>query len=118
MAIVKTAMSEEDYAALVKMRVDAGMPSISALFLDRCGLLNGDAEAREIVRQAFARAKKKPSGSEFRLRDLFNGAVWEQFSKGARTRAGKLFHAKVGRAVDGIRVGRKSGAGHQFYVVA
>jgi hypothetical protein len=118
MPIVKTKLDDTTYQDAVRMRIAAGLPSVSALFLERCGLLTDETEAREIVKQASARAKKKPKGAEFRLRDLFKPDVWNQFSKGARLRAGKLFHSKVARAVDGIRMGKTSGAGHQFYEVA
>jgi len=118
MPIVKTKLDEKSYQRLVHMRVAEGLPSVSALFLEKCGLLTDETEAREIVDQALSRAKRKPSDSEFRLRDLFKSSVWNEFSKGARLRAGKLFHSKIALAVDGIRVGRKSGAGHQFYEVA
>jgi hypothetical protein len=118
MPIVKTKHDEKTYKLLVRMRVAEGLPSVSALFLDKCDQLTDEKEAREIVKQALSRGKRRPRGSEFRLRDLFKSDVWSEFSKGARLRAGKIFQSKIALAVDGIRVGKKSGAGHQFYEVA
>jgi len=118
MPIIKTRVDGASYAKLLKLRRAAGLPSISALFLDRCDLLNDEKEAREIVRQALNRAKRRPPGEEFRLRDLFSEPLWQKFPKGARLRAGRMFHEKIGAAVDGIRIGRKSSSGHQFYKVA
>jgi hypothetical protein len=36
------------------MRVAEGLPSVSALFLEKCGLLTDETEAREIVKQALS----------------------------------------------------------------
>jgi hypothetical protein len=118
MPVVKTRLDDTSYQKLVRMRKEAGLPSVSALFLQKCGLLTDEREAREIVRRALTRAKRKPSGAEFSLRDLFPKANWEDFSKGARLRAGKMFISEIGLAVHGIRAGRKSSANLQYYVVA
>jgi hypothetical protein len=115
MPTIKTHVDESTYQKLVKMRRAAGLPSVSALFLDKCEVLTDAKEAGEIVRQALRRAKKKNGGSQFRLRDLFKN--WQQFSKGARLRAGRLFFEKVSAAVDGIRPVRKSPSGQQIYAV-
>ena len=64
------------------------------------------------------RAKAKPSGQSFRLRDLFPLAKWKEFSTGARLRAGRAFHARVVAAGDAfeIDIGPKSPSNHQTYV--
>lgn len=115
MTTIKTSVDDATYAKLVAMRKTAGLPSVSALFLSKCRVLTDQAEATEIVSRAFTRAKKRVGRPDFRLRDLFPTAEWEKFSKGARLRAGKVFHEKVGAAVDGIRATRKSSTNHQFY---
>jgi hypothetical protein len=118
MPLVKVRVDDKTYSRLVKMRIKAGLPSVPALLLDRCGLLTDDKEAQEIVRQAKRRALQKPSGTRFLVRDLFKDHVWNQFSKGARIKAGKRFHQDAARAVDGIRIDKKSGSGHQYYEIA
>jgi hypothetical protein len=118
MPTVKTIIDDEMYARLVAKRKAANLPSVSALFLEKCGELSDDIEAREIVKIALAAAKKKQKGTRFRLRDLFPKDRWEGFTKGARLRAGRLFHEKVATAMLGIRIDIKSGANHQFYVIA
>jgi hypothetical protein len=118
MPTIKTKVDVATYARLVAKRKAAGLPSVSALFLEKCGELTERVEATEIVRRALPAAKRKDSGSTFRLRDLFPPPQWEKFSKGARLRAGKMFHEEIGSAVHGIRVGQKSSANHQFYVAA
>ncbi|WP_454748925.1 single-stranded DNA-binding protein [Ciceribacter selenitireducens] len=118
MKTVKTMMDEETYAHLVAERKKAGVPSVSALFLLRCGVLTDAKEASEIVRKAIRAAKSKKVGYEFRLRDLFSTAGWNAFSKGARLRAGKMFHEEVAAAIHGLRASRKSSSNHQYYIVA
>jgi hypothetical protein len=118
MPTIKTLIDDDIYAQLVRERKKAGVPSISALFLKKCGVLTEANEAGEIVRRAFRRAKTKGRGFEFRLRDAFTPRDWENFSKGARLRAGRLFQEQIGTAVHGIRASRKSSSGHQFYIVA
>jgi Domain of unknown function (DUF1413) len=85
------------------MRKAAGLPNVSALFLHKCDLLTDDGEAAEIVRTALQRAKRQSGDDDYRLRDLFSKKTWEQFSKGARLRAGRMFHQKIAAALDGIR---------------
>ena len=118
MRIIKTRLDDAGFAKLSKMRKTAGLPSISALFLEKCGLLSDEKEAQEIVRLALIRAKKKPRGTEFRLRDLFVKSLWEEFSKGARLRSGKMFYDRVSAAVHGIRDCGKSPSNHQLYIRA
>jgi hypothetical protein len=118
MPTIKTRIDDEIYSVLVEQRKRAGLPSISALFLEKCGVLTDEKEAGEIVRLALHRAKAKASGFEFRLRDLFPRRDWEQFSKGARLRAGRLFFEQISAAVHGIRALRKSPSNQQVYVVA
>ncbi|MGO7266108.1 DUF1413 domain-containing protein [Rhizobium johnstonii] len=118
MKTVKTIMDDQTYAYLVKERKKAGVPSVSALFLLKCDVLTDAKEAGEIVRRALRIAKGKPVGYEFRLRDLFTSESWNAFSKGARLRAGKMFHEEIAAAVDGLRVSRKSSSNHQYYLVA
>jgi hypothetical protein len=118
MPTVKTKLDEASYARLVTLRRREGLPSVSALFLYKCGVLTDQMEAGEIVRRALRMAKQKPSGTRFRLRDLFVTRDWEAFSKGARLRAGKMFYDEIGSAVHGVRAERKSSANHQLYVTA
>ena len=118
MPMVKTQTDTSTYALLVKMRKAEGLPSVSALFLKKCGVLADKDEANEIVQRGLKLAKRRTRGKEFRLRDLFDATEWERFSKGARLRAGRLFYEKVCAAVDGIRATRKSGSNQQMYVVA
>jgi hypothetical protein len=115
MPTIKTRVDDATYATLVAKRRAAGLPSVSALFLRRCGELTDQVEASEIARRALRLAKQKATGTEFRLRDLFPPQQWENFSKGARLRAGKMFFEKVGAAVDGVRAKRRSSTNHQFY---
>src|SRR4051812_11686984 len=103
MPTIKTRIDDETYAVLVQKRKSAGLPSISALFLQKCDVLTDDKQAGEIVRRSLRHAKRRDSGFEFRLRDLFDREEWEQFSKGARLRAGRLFYEQISASVDGIR---------------
>lgn len=116
MPTIRTSVDQPTYDRLVVARKASGMPSISALFLQQCGLLDDSIEAAEIVRRAKKLAAKQPSKARFRLRDLFKSEVWETFSKGARLRAGRLFFDEMSAARDGIRPEKKSPSGHQFYV--
>jgi hypothetical protein len=118
MPTIKTKVDAKTYRHLVKMRKAAGLPSVSALFLDKCELLTDDGAAAEIVRIALDRAKEKSADDQYRLRDLFSKKSWEQFSKGARLRAGRMFQQKVAAAIDGIRATRKNATNHQFYRTA
>jgi Domain of unknown function (DUF1413) len=118
MRTIKTQVDDATYATLVTKRKAAGLPSVSALFLRECGVLTDHVEASAIARRALTRAKKKPGGIEYRLGDLFPPQEWQKFSKGARLRAGKMFHAEVGAAVHGIRATRKSSSNHQYYMTA
>jgi hypothetical protein len=118
MPVIKTRLDVETYAKLVLQRKAAGLPSVSALFLQKCGVLTDGKQAGEIVRRSLRNAKGKDSGFEFRLRDLFPKKDWERFSKGARLRAGRLFYEQVSTAVHGIRAVRKSPSNQQIYVVA
>ncbi|ANL87115.1 DUF1413 domain-containing protein [Rhizobium phaseoli] len=118
MKTIKTVVDDETYARLVKERKKAGVPSVSAYFLLKADVLTDQEEAGEIVRKALSAVKKKDVGFEFRLRDLFPSSSWDGFSKGARVRAGKMFHEKVAAATLGLRASRKSSSNHQFYKVA
>jgi Domain of unknown function (DUF1413) len=118
MPTVKTRVDAKTYRSLVKMRKAAGLPNVSALFLHKCDLLTDDGEAAEIVRTALQRAKRKSDDDDYRLRDLFSKKTWEQFSKGARLRAGRMFQQKIAAALDGIRATRKNATNHQFYQTA
>ncbi|SDA25337.1 DUF1413 domain-containing protein [Sphingomonas sp. NFR15] len=116
MKMIKTIVDEQTYASLASKRKAEGLPSISALFLKKCGVLDDEREAGEIKRRALRLALKKPAGVPFRLQELFPPARWDAFSKGARLRAGKMFKAEVDAAVDGIRAIHKSSSNHQYYV--
>ena len=116
MPTVRTTLDQATYKKLVAMRKKHGVPSVSALFLMKTVGLSDEMEADEIVRRAMISAKARKKGDVFRLRDLFKEDQWERFSKGARLRAGRSFNAKVGVAVDGIRIGKKSSSNHQLYI--
>jgi hypothetical protein len=118
MPTIRTSVDNDTYAKLVKARKAAGLPSVSALFLQKCNVLDDSMEAAEIVRRAKKLAIEKPNKARFRLRDLFKSAAWERFSKGARLRAGRLFYDEMSAARDGIRPDQKSASGHQFYIKA
>lgn len=116
MPTIRTIVDDETYASLSLKRRQAGLPSISALFLSRVDELTDEHEAGEIVRRAIRLASHKQPGVEFRLQDLFPPTRWERFSKGARLRSGRMFKAEVDAARRGIRAVRKSSSNHQFYV--
>jgi Domain of unknown function (DUF1413) len=118
MPVVRTPVDPATYAKLVAARKAAGLPSVSALFLQKCNVLDDRLEAGEIVRRAKTAMNKIADNERFRLRDLFKASVWDQFSKGARLRAGRLFYHEMAAAKDGIRPERKSASGHQFYIKA
>ena len=118
MKTIKTAVDDAVYARLAKARRAAGLPSISALFLKNSGVLSDDDEAREIVKVALRRAAKQPQGYKFRLRDLFQDSLWEDFAKGARLRAGRQFFERVSEATTGIRSLPKTSSNHQRYEIA
>ena len=113
MKTVKTPMSDETYATLVDMRKAEGVPSIAALFLKKCGLLDDDQEADEIVTKAGRKAQKLESGTVFTLKSLFPPEQWEMFSKGARLRAGKRFYDHI--LAKGFRDAKKTSSNHQLY---
>lgn len=113
---IRVRVTDEKYKRLVKKRKEAGQPTISALLLHGVDELDDDTAASEIAQRALARAQAKASGSEYLLRDLFDN--WESYDLSVRRAAGKKFIAEVQSAVYGIREGRKSSAGHQYYVTA
>ena len=116
MPTIRTSVDEATYARLASTRKAFGLPSVSALFLYKCDVLDDGLEAAEIVRQAKRLAMKKPDNERFRLRDLFKPAAWDGYSKGARLRAGRLFYDQMAAARDGIRPDQKSASGHQYYI--
>jgi hypothetical protein len=104
------------YQKLVARRKKEGVPNVASLLLKTAGMLGDDLLATQIVARALSRAKRKPSGARFRLRDLFPKVEWEQFPKSARIMAGGLFLEKVNAAEDGLRADGKSSSNHQYYV--
>lgn len=116
MPIVKVSVDQQTYNQLVRLRKKEGLPSVSALFLKKAGVLTEEREASEIVTAAFKTLKRKESGFEFSLRDLFPSSRWRSFSKVGRLRAGKLFNAEVGTLRHGVKVGGKTASNHQLYV--
>jgi hypothetical protein len=99
----------------VAKRKAAGLPSVSALFLQKCGELTDHVEAAEIVTKAVTRATKKAKGTAFLLRNLFKDAEWDSFSKTARLSASRTFKAKVDTATIGVIAAEKASANHQIY---
>lgn len=116
MPTIRTSIDPATYAKLVAARKALGLPSVSALFLHNCGVLDENLEAAEIVKKAKRALNKKPSQFRFRLRDLFPPHRWEGFSKGARLRAGRLFFEEMSAARDGILPVQKTSSGHQGYI--
>lgn len=116
MPTIRTSIDDATYKKLVNARKAAGLPSVSALFLSKCGVLDGNLEATEIVLKAKRLAMKQPNNKRFRLRDLFQSKAWDGYSKGARLRAGRLFYDEMAAAQDGIRPDQKSASGHQYYI--
>ena len=115
MKTVKVRLEDDDYAKLVHLRKREGLPTVAALFLDRCGVLDDQQTAAEIVRRALQRAKDRSDGDTYLLSELFKKREWTKFSKGARLRAGKTFNEVVSQATDGIRAANKTSSGHQVY---
>ncbi|HEX5753614.1 MAG TPA: DUF1413 domain-containing protein [Archangium sp.] len=115
MKTIKTEVDVETYSELVRMRRSEGLPSVSALFLKMCGVLTDDTEAREIVEKARRKITRLEAGTQFRLRELFGDERWEGFSKGARLRAGRLFHEYAEEASHGILLLGKTSANHRRY---
>jgi len=115
MPVIRTVVNDETYASLSQKQRKAGLLSISALFLSKCNESPKDAEADKIVRRAIKLAACKSPGEEFRLQDLFPADTWEEFSKGARLRSGRLFKAEAKTGQRGIQAVRTSGSNHQFY---
>lgn len=114
MKTVKTPMTEDTYSKLVAMRKAEGVPSVAALFLKKCGVLDDAQEADEIVGKAAKKAEKLKGGTTFTLKSLFPPEQWEMFSKGARLRAGKRFYDHI-TAKTGFSDGGKSSSNHQRY---
>jgi hypothetical protein len=111
-------MSDEHFAALSAQAKAVGLPGIASLLLKKSGVLNDEAEAADIVKKAIKLAKRKKPREQFRLKELFQAHDWEQFSKGARLRAGRQFFAIVleaGRDL-GIAATEKTSSNHQAYV--
>lgn len=116
MRTVKVRLEDDNYAKLVQLRRRKGLPTVAALFLERCGILDDQQTAAEIVRRARQRAKDRPDGDAYLLSDLFKKREWTKFPKGARLRAGKMFNEVVCLATDGIRAAHKTSSGHQVYI--
>lgn len=115
MPVIKVTVDDATYKRLVRKRKRKRLPSVSALFLSETGELSDELTAQEIVRKVLVAVERESVGFEFRLKDLFDAAIWEEFSKGARIRAGKLFSERVAAAQDGIIATRRSSANHQYY---
>lgn len=115
MKTIKTIVDDENYAKLVKMRKDQGLPSISALFMKKTVGLTPALEAEQIVSRALKAAKVRPLNELFILRDLFPRDQWNKFDRSARLQAGRAFYARISAARDGIIPGPKTQANHQQY---
>jgi hypothetical protein len=115
MPTIKTTVDDAVYATLVAMRKAEGLPSVSALFLSKCGALSDQKEAAEIVKRALSLAAKRAGKQQYKLKELFPKQHWEKFSKSSRLIAGKAFNAKVKSADLGIVVLDKSTSNHQYY---
>lgn len=116
MKTIKTMVDAETYSMLVRERRRLRLPSVSALFLKKCGVLTDVDEAREIVEAARRKIARLDEGGRFTLRELFQDEQWEGFAKGARLRAGRLFHEYAAEEAHGIVIlEEKTSANHQMY---
>jgi hypothetical protein len=116
MPTIKTTVDDGIYADLVALRKAEGLPSVSALFLHKCGVLTDQKEAAEIVKRAITLAAKRSGKPKYKLKDLFPKPQWELFSKSSRLLAGKMFNAKISASNIGIVALAKSSSNHQFYL--
>jgi len=116
MKTVRVTMSDDAFLNLIAQAKSKGLPGIASLLLSRAGVLTDDAEAADIKKKAFFKARKLGVGKEFKLRGLFLKDTWEQFPKAARIRAGRQFFADVQAGVSGVRPLQKSSSNHQLYV--
>lgn len=118
MPMVKVNMDTQTYGVLVAARKKEGLPNVASLLLKKAGVLDDELLSAQIVRRALVRAKRKPSGARFKLRDLFPRSEWEAYPKSARITAGAMFLDEVNTAVHGVRADGKSTSNHQYYVCA
>ena len=118
MKTVRVAISDENFTALSAKAKVLGLPGIASLLLKNSGMLNDETEAADIVKKAIKLARRKEAREEFRLKELFGPEDWDQFSKGARLRAGRQFAAKV--LEEGVSLGLaktgKTSSNHHTYV--
>lgn len=116
MKTVRVTMPAEDFSILSAEAKEEGFPGIASLLLFRAGRSSADAEAADIKKKAFVRAMKLDVGITFRLKDLFNQEAWENYSRGARIRAGQQFFSDVQSEVEGIEAIREPNTNGQRYV--
>ena len=116
MPTIKTAVDAATYAELVALRKAEGLPSVSALFLRRCGVLTDQKGADEIVKKALSLAAKRSGKPQYKLKELFPKPLWESFSKSSRIIAGKIFNTKINATDMGIVALAKSSSNHQLYL--
>jgi len=116
MKTVRVTMPDEAFSKLNEQAKEAGLPGIASLLLKKANVLTDDAEAADVKKQAFTRARKLEIGERFKLRGLFTKDKWEMFPKAVRIRAGRQFFAEVQEGVSGVRAEKKSSSNHQFYV--
>ncbi|MGS0979315.1 DUF1413 domain-containing protein [Burkholderia glumae] len=109
-------MSDEVFERLRLEAKAAGFPGISSYLLSKVEGLTDAAEAEDIVKQALQRARRRPPGEPFRLKDLFPAERWDGFSKSARLSAGRRFHGAAKAGTAGLEVAAKTASNHQTYV--
>ena len=116
MRTVRVTMSDQAFSELSARAKTKGLPGIASLLLAEAKVLSDDAEAADIKKRAIQKIKKMAAGTKFRLKDLFQPEVWENFSKGSRIRAGRQFYEAAKLGVEGIAILPKSSSNHQYYV--
>jgi len=65
--------------------------------------------------EAIKQLEKVPSGTSFKVRDLFLGYVWNAFDRSTRLRIGILFFEEVKKIKDKIETSAKNSANQQVY---
>lgn len=109
-------MSDEAFGQLTSEARKRKLPGIASLLLSNSQVLTDEAAGADIAKKAARNASKRPDGEKFKLKELFNPTEWEDFPKGARVYAGRIFYNEVTNGkVANISDAGKSTSNHQFY---
>ena len=111
-------MSDEAFGLLNAEARKKKLPGIASLLLSKSGVLSDEAAGADIAKRATRNAGKLAPGMRFKLRQLFEPAEWEGFTKGSRVYAGRIFFEQVtsGKVANVIDDG-KSSSNHQLYAM-